>query len=64
MAEWEERLPENSFCRIHRSIIINLEYVGRVEEWFNNSYRVYLKGVDAPFTMSRRYASIIKNRFS
>jgi two-component system, LytTR family, response regulator len=64
MSEWEERLPENNFCRIHRSIIINLEYVSRVEEWFKNSYHVYLKGIDTPFTMSRRYAAIIRNKFS
>jgi two-component system LytT family response regulator len=64
MSEWEERLPENSFCRIHRSIIINLEYVSRVEEWFKNSYHVYLKGIDTPFTMSRRYAAVIRNKFS
>jgi two-component system, LytTR family, response regulator len=64
MTEWEERLPESSFCRIHRSIIINLEYVNRVEEWFKNSYHVYLKGIEIPFTMSRRYAAIIRSKFS
>lgn len=62
MSEWEERLPENYFIQIHRSTIINMEYVDRVEEWFNNSYHVYLKNIDTPFVISRRYAAKIKER--
>jgi two-component system LytT family response regulator len=62
MQEWEDRLPQNYFCRIHRSTIINLDSVVKVEEWFNTSFRVYLNGVNEPFTMSRRYASIIRSR--
>ena len=59
MKEWDDRLPEN-FCRIHRSSIINLEYVERLEEWFNYSYQVYLRGIKEPFVMSRRYAAKLK----
>jgi two-component system LytT family response regulator len=62
MLEWEDRLPESHFCRIHRSTIINMEYIDRVEEWFKNSYRVHLKGVDTPVSMSRRYAALLKQR--
>lgn len=62
MQEWEERLPEKNFCRIHRSTIINIDFVERVEDWFNSSYRVYLKDVVEPFVMSRRYASLIKGK--
>jgi two-component system LytT family response regulator len=62
MLEWEDRLPESHFCRIHRSTIINMEYIDRIEEWFKNSYRVHLKGVDTPVPMSRRYAALLKQR--
>lgn len=62
MTEWEERLPENYFCRIHRSTIINLEHIVRIEEWFNNAYRVYLRNIETPVEMSRRYAVKIKNK--
>jgi two-component system LytT family response regulator len=62
MTEWEQRLPESYFARIHRSIIINLEYIVRIEEWFSNSYRIYLKGIEAPLEMSRRYAVRMKER--
>ena len=61
MQEWERRLPEKTFVRIHRSTIINLNFVVKVEEWFNNSFRVYMQNCDEPFTMSRRYSSLIKS---
>ncbi len=61
MKEWETRLPENHFTRIHRSTIINLGYVDHLEEWFNYSYRVYVKGIEKPFVMSRRYVAKLKN---
>jgi len=64
MKEWEDRLPHQHFCRIHRSTIINLNQVDRLEEWFNYSYRVYLKGIKEPFIMSRRYASKLKHKLS
>ena len=63
MTEWENRLPQNHFCRIHRSSIINMEFILRVEEWFNNTYRIYMKGLETPLNMSRRYASKLEGRF-
>jgi DNA-binding LytR/AlgR family response regulator len=64
MREWESRLPERNFCRIHRSTIINLNYIENVEEWFNNTYSVKIKGIDKPYNMSRNYASKIKKILS
>lgn len=62
MNEWEERLPEKYFCRIHRGSIINLDFVAKVEKWFNYSYRVYLNNIAEPITMSRRYAKKLKDK--
>jgi two-component system LytT family response regulator len=62
MKEWESRLPAQHFLRIHRSTIINMEFIDRVEEWFNYSFKVYLKGVEDPFVISRRYATRLKDR--
>lgn len=64
MAEWESRLPETFFNRIHRTTIVNMEYVDRLEEWFNNSYRVYMKGIEEPYVMSRRYVAKLKQKLS
>ena len=64
LKEWEERLPDRYFSRIHRSTIVNLEYIERIEKWFNQSYRIYLHKIEDPFIMSRRYATKLKSRFS
>ena len=63
MAEWEERLPDKYFCRIHRSTIVNIEYIVKIEEWFGNSYQVQLKGIENPLPMSRRYAALLKQKW-
>jgi two-component system LytT family response regulator len=63
LREWEKRLPANVFCRIHRSTIVNMDRVDRIEEWFNHSFRVHLKGLEQPLVISRRYAALIKHRF-
>jgi two-component system, LytTR family, response regulator len=64
MMEWEQRLPEKYFCRIHRSTIVNIEFVTKIDEWFGNSYQVTLKGVEQPLTMSRRYAALLRQKKS
>lgn len=61
LREWESILPNEKFIRIHRSTIINFEYVDRVEKFFNRSYVVYLKNIKQPFTISQRYFSKLKN---
>jgi DNA-binding LytR/AlgR family response regulator len=62
MKEWEKILPENLFVRIHRSTIINLDYVKKFEKWFNYSYRVFLDNVEEPFIVSRRNSEKIRKR--
>lgn len=63
MKEWEERLPTDFFCRIHRSSIVNTEYIDKIDKYFNNSYKISLKGVKEPLIISRRYAKKIKSLF-
>lgn len=63
LREWEEQLPERYFVRIHRSVIVNLERVARIEKWFNNSYQLYLKNYPEPLNVSRRYGSKLKKKF-
>jgi len=63
LRDWEERLPAKQFMRIHRSTIINVEYVERLESWFNRSYRIHLRQIPEPLVMSRRYAARFKTTF-
>lgn len=64
LSEWEHRLPAKNFLRIHRSTIINVEYVERVEKLFNYSYQITIRGIGEPFGVSRRYAARIKDKFN
>ena len=63
LREWELRLPDRHFVRIHRSTIVNLEYVERLESWSHASQRVYLRGLSEPLTMSRRFGARLRERF-
>ena len=64
LKEWEKRLPAKHFCRIHRSNIVNLNSIEHLEEWFNNSYKVYLNNSSKPLEMSRRYVANLKSKMS
>jgi DNA-binding LytR/AlgR family response regulator len=64
LKNWEESLPHNSFIRIHRSAIINLNFAKKVEKWFNNSYRVYLQNIQEPFVISRRQSVNLKKKLN
>ena len=63
LREWEQRLPDRQFVRIHRSTIVNLEYVDRLEPWSHASQHVYLRGLPEPVTMSRRFGARLRDRF-
>jgi two-component system LytT family response regulator len=63
LRDWEARLPERFFVRIHRSTIINLKAVEKIEEWFNGSYLIHLAGTKEPQAVSRRYAAKLRDRF-
>jgi len=64
LQEWEKCLPEKDFIRIHRSTIINMNFVEKVERGANYSYILFLKNINVPIPISRRYASKIKeNKF-
>ncbi|MFA6457288.1 MAG: response regulator, partial [Bacteroidota bacterium] len=61
LKEWEKFLPSSTFLRIHRSTIINLDYVIKIEKFFKRSYIVYLKNIKQPFTISQRFAARLKS---
>jgi two-component system LytT family response regulator len=62
LAEWERRLPEDDFLRVHRGAIVNLRHVERVEPWSHYGYRLHLRGWAEPVAMSRRYARDVRRR--
>ena len=62
MKEWQQRLPTVYFERIHRSTIINLNKVERIEEGESASANIYLHEFSEPVSMSRRYAYKLKHK--
>lgn len=64
LREWENRLPGNQFVRVHRNSVINLEYVEKIEDWFNYSYKIHLKGIEGTVIMSRRFAVKLKDKLA
>jgi two-component system LytT family response regulator len=60
---WEDKLPSDDFFRVHRSTIVNLHNVLKIERGTYDTGILYLKGVEQPFEVSRNYFSIIKNKF-
>ncbi len=63
LKQWEDQLPDNIFLRIHRSTIINMNYIEKIEKWYNRSYIIFLKNTEEKFVISQRYSSKIKSRF-
>ena len=61
LREWEAQLPAKLFVRIHRSTIVNVDQVRRVDEWFNRTFQVHVEGISEPYAMSRRYAARLKH---
>jgi two-component system LytT family response regulator len=60
---WDTKLPEDLFIQIHRSTIVNLHNVTKIEKWANDTGRLYLKGIDKPFEISRNYFFQIKKKY-
>ncbi|MBC7381687.1 MAG: response regulator transcription factor [Bacteroidia bacterium] len=60
---WDNRLPEDVFIQIHRSTIVNLLNVIKIEKWTNDTGRLFLKGMEKPFEISRSYFFQIKKKY-
>lgn len=64
IANWENILPGKQFIRIHRSTIINMEYIVKMGKWDKSSMLVYLQGMETPFVISKRFSyKLRKNEF-
>ncbi len=51
----EDRLDEKKFFRANRKHIVNMDYIAKVESWFNGGFMLYLKG-GQEIEVSRRQA--------
>ena len=60
---WHFKLPEDLFIQIHRSTILNIDNVAKIEKWANDTGRLYLKGINRPFEISRNHFFQIKKKY-
>jgi two-component system LytT family response regulator len=60
---WEDKLPVDDFFRVHRSTIVNLHNVAKIERGTYDTGVLYMKNIDKPFEVSRNYFSQIKGKF-
>ena len=46
LGEYEKRLVSHGFCRIHKSFLVNLNYISEIFPWTNNSLAVKMQGFE------------------
>ncbi|RKH37176.1 LytR/AlgR family response regulator transcription factor [Corallococcus sicarius] len=63
LKEWEARLPEKSFARIHRSALVNVAFVERVERGPGGGGEVFVRGLREALPLSRGHAASLRSRF-
>jgi len=55
MKYWETHLPDDCFVRIHRSFIVNIEVIAKIELYEKEIYKVHLKNGDVLKASSSGY---------
>ncbi len=60
ITSFESMLPDNNFIRIHRSTIINLNFIEKIEKCNNSSIKIYITDCEKPFIASKRYSSKLR----
>ena len=60
--QWDEILPQNLFLRVHRSTIINIDSIKKIEKWFKRSFVIHLENSAEPVYMSERFARKLKSQ--
>lgn len=63
MNAMEKKLNPENFVRIHRSVIINSDFIKELKPWFNGEYEVYMKN-KTKFVSGRTYKDNIEKLLS
>ena len=62
LKELESKLGSFDFFRIHKSYLVNLEYVTKLIPWFNGAYQLQLEGRTEKLSLSRNYVKELRMR--
>lgn len=61
--EWEECLPKGSFIRVHRSAIVNVNFIEKITRGTSYSHQIKMKSTESQIPISKKYLKQIKERF-
>ena len=59
LKEWEEKLSNDPFLRVHRSYMIHIDHIKEIQPWFNNTYQVIMSD-ELKIPVSRTYLKTFK----
>jgi two-component system, LytTR family, response regulator LytT len=62
LKDLESRLGAYSFFRIHKSYIVNLDYITRLTPWFNGAYQLEIQGHNEKLSVSRNYVKALRQQ--
>lgn len=62
LKELENRLSPFAFFRIHKSYLVNLDYISTLSPWFNGAYQLELQGREEKLSVSRNYVKGLRQR--
>jgi two-component system response regulator LytT len=62
LKDLESRLLPFAFFRIHKSYLVNLDYVTRLTPWFNGAYQLEMEGRKEMLSVSRNYVKALRVR--
>ena len=63
MKDWEKRLPRDLFIRIHRSYLVNINYIEKIIKSREDGKSIIISYPTTPLPISRRQAYQLKPRF-
>jgi len=64
LKDWEYELKGKGFLRIHRSTIVNINYVEKVERGPNGTNVIILRELGNKLLISRGYSKVLKEKYS
>jgi two-component system LytT family response regulator len=62
LSMWETQLAGAPFVRVHRSLLVNLDFVERIERGEGYTYDLFVRGHAESLPMSRRRATELKGK--
>ncbi|MBI9072374.1 MAG: response regulator transcription factor [Melioribacteraceae bacterium] len=64
LKDWEDSLPKNKFLKVHRSTIVNIDYITKIEKLDSRSFLIRVKGYEKAIPVSQRNATKLKEQLS